>query len=179
MLKRMSYSRKNKLLLPVAALGMALCWFFAISRTFEAVKLHAELQREVETGNDISYNGAHTQKKLEALRGILKSYKVHGENWSNELWMRASAIAMKGQVGIDYTMTRPEAEIDTTRIGSTETLYCYGRYLQLVKLVDTLERSKGIGKISALQIKSPKEEIRGERAGQCALKIEFKGLTNL
>lgn len=163
----------------MVGLGILLCWYFAFSRTFEAVKLHEQLQGEAEASSDISYHPAHTQKKLDALRSILKSYKVSPENWSNELWMKASAMAIKQQTGIDYNVTRPTAEMDTTTIGSTETIYCYGHYINLVKLIDTLERSQGIGKISALQIKSPKVDTRGERAGLCVLKMEFKGLTDL
>ncbi|CAM4115722.1 hypothetical protein SAMN06265348_103278 [Pedobacter westerhofensis] len=179
MFKGLSYIQKNKLLWPVAGVGILLCWFLAFSRTFEAAKLHGELMRETEVTGDLSYNPAHMQKKLEALRGILKSYRVSPENWSNELWMKASAMAMKNQSGIDYTVSKPLAERDTTTLGNTETIYCYGHYIQLVKLIDTLERSPGIGKISGLQIRSPKEDVRGERAGMCMLKMEFKGLTDL
>jgi hypothetical protein len=179
MLKKLSYTQKNKLLLPLTAAGILLCWVFALSRTFQAIKLHYELQKEVVISNDISYNPVHTQKKLDALRGILKSYRVSPGDWSNELWMKASAMAVKQQVGIDYTMNKPDVEKDTTTLGNTETLYCYGHYIPLIRLIDTLERSGRIGKISALQIKSPKEDVRGERGSQCVLKMEFKGLTDL
>lgn len=164
---------------PLAGLGILLCWVFAFSKTFEAIKLHNELRSEAVVNNDISYNPLHMQRKLDALRGILKSYRVTPDNWSNELWLKASAMAMKQQVGIDYTLAKPPVEKDTTTIGNIQTLYCYGKYIQLVKLIDTLERVPGIGKLSALQIRSPKEDTRGERATQCVLKMEFKGLTEL
>jgi hypothetical protein len=93
--------------------------------------------------------------------------------------MKASAIAMKQQVGIDYTKARPAVEKDTTIAGNLETLYCYGHYIQLVKLIDTLERTRSIGQLSGLQIKAPKEDVVGERADKCVLRMEFKGLTDL
>jgi len=177
MLNKLSYTRKNKLLLPLVGLGILLCWFFALSKTVEAIQLNSELKRQTDLTSDLSYHPQHTQKKLDALRGILKSYRVSRTDWSNELWMKASAMAMKQQVGIDYTKAKPVAEKDTTAIGSVETLYCYGNFLQLIKLVDTLERTPAIGKISALQIKAPKEDAIGEHAGKCILKMDFRGLT--
>lgn len=179
MLSKFSYIQKNKFLLPVAGLGILLCWFFAFNKTFEAIKLNNELKGQAVVSSDISFNPVHTEKKLAALKGILKSYRVNPSEWSNELWMKASAIAMKQQVGIDYTKSKPVIEKDTATAGISETIYCYGNYIQLVKLIDTLERIPAIGKISALQVKAPKEDVIGPRAGQCVLRIEFRGITEL
>ncbi|WP_216849035.1 hypothetical protein [Pedobacter sp. L105] len=176
MLRKMSYRQKNKLLFPVAGAGILLCWIFAFSRTVEAVQLNRELNGQVVQNEDLSFNPVHAQRKLDALQSIVKSYQINETTWSNELWLKASAMAMKRHVGIDYTLTRPSAEKDTTQLGKTEMLYCYGNYSQLVGLIDTLERAPAIGKISALQIKSPKPDVIGERAHQCILKIEFRGM---
>lgn len=181
MLDKLSYMRKNKLLLPLAGLGIVLCWFLAFSKTFEAVRRNAQLSRQVQAGTDISFNPQHSRRKLDALEGILKSYQVREDGWSNELWMKASAIAVKQGVGIDYTMRAAwsvMAEKDTSAVGLSQVLYFYGDYTKLVRLVDTLERSRGIGKISALQIKAPKADVVGERAGRNVMKIEFRALTN-
>lgn len=179
MLKKLNYTQKNKLLLPVLGLGLVLCWFFALNKTVEAIQLNRELKSQSVASNDISFNPVHTQRKLDALQGILKSYRVKPADWSNDLWMKASALAMKQHVGIDYVMTKPALEKDTTTIGAMETINCYGNYTQLIKLVDTLERIPKIGRISALQIRAPKEEVIGERVHQCVLSLEFRGITDL
>jgi hypothetical protein len=114
---KISDVQKNKLLLPVAGIVIVLCWFLAFSKTFEAIQVNRQLTSQVATDNDISFNPAHTERKVAALNRILKSYKVNEAEWSNQLWMKASAIAMKHKVGIDYTMTRPLAEPDTTALG--------------------------------------------------------------
>lgn len=175
MFKRLNNVRKNKLLLPVAVVAMVLCWFLAFNKTFKAVQINQQLSGQVPSAEDIAFNPAHAERKLAALGQILKSYRVNEAEWSNQLWMKASAVAIKQNVGIDYTLTKPTAGKDTTAIGVTETLHCYGNYQQLVKLIDTLERIAAIGKISALQVKAPKEDVVGERASQCVLKIEFRG----
>lgn len=161
----------------MAGVGIVLCWYFAFSNTFEAIKLHSELKGQSAVAEDLSFNPVHTEKKLAALKDILKSYRINPSDWSNELWMKSSAMAMKQQVGIDYTRSKPVVEKDTTAVGAFETLYCYGHYIQLVKLIDTLERTSGIGKVSAIQIKAPKEETTGNRAGQAILRMELRGIT--
>lgn len=175
-MKSLSYTRKNKLLLPLAGAGLLLSWLFAFSKTFEAIGIHQELTRQVAVSQDLSFNPVYSEKKLAALKEILKNYKVNPSGWSNELWMKASTLALKQQVDIDYTLTKPALEKDTLTVGVFETLYCYGHFIPMVKLIDTLEHSTGIGKISALQIKAPKEDTKGNRAGQSVLKLEFRGI---
>jgi hypothetical protein len=175
MLKQISFVRKNKFLPPAAVVLLILCWVLAFDKTYEAIRINRELQSQMPGEEDIAYNPNHTERKLAALNKILKSYQINESDWSNQLWMRASAISAKYQVGIDYTLTKVSADKDTTQIGLAENLVCYGDYLQLVRIVDTLEKIQGIGRVSALQIKAPKEDATGERAKQCMMKIAFRG----
>jgi len=177
MFKQLTYPQKNRLLVPVTAVVFVLCWYLAFSKTFEALLIHRELTQQSSGAEDLSYNPAYQERKLAALQKIWKSYRVNKTEWGNELWMKTSALALRENVGIDYTQALPVT--DTTAIGKTEIIYCYGDYVQLVKLIDTLERTPGIGIIAALQVKAPKKDMTGERANQCSLKLEFKGLTDL
>ncbi|TCC97716.1 hypothetical protein [Pedobacter hiemivivus] len=174
MLSRLDHIQKNKLLLPLFVLGLLLCWFLAFDKTFEAVKLNRKLKEKSEKVNDISFNPAYVQQKLAALNLILKSYKVD-EQWNDKLWMQSSAIAAKQNVSVDFTLERPPVEVDSTSVGRSQSLYFYGGFIQLVKLVDTLERSTGIGKISALQVKAPKTDVVGDRGKKCVLRLDFRG----
>lgn len=156
-------------------LGLLLCWFLAFNKTFDAVKLNRKLKEESEKGNDISFNPAYVQQKLAALNGILKSYKID-EEWNDKLWMQSSAIAARQNVSVDFTLDRPSAEVDSTSVGKSQALYFYGGFIQLVKLVDTLERTRAIGKISALQVKAPKADLVGDRGKKCVLRLDFRGI---
>ncbi len=175
MLNRLDPIKKNKLLLPVFVMGILLCWFLAFSKTFEAVGLNRKLMDASEKENDISFNPSYIQQKLSALDLILKGYKVK-EDWNDHLWMQASSIAAKKNVSIDFTLDKPFAEIDSTLIGETQSLYFYSDFIQYVKLVDTLERVRGIGKISALQLKVPKDNRSGNVEKRCVLRLDFTGL---
>lgn len=175
MLNNLDPIKKNKLLLPAFVVGLLLCWFLAFSNTFETVKLNRKLKEEAEKGNDLSFNPAHVQQKLAALNLILKSYKVSTQ-WNDELWMRSSAIAARQNVGVGFTLDKPDADVDSTSVGKSQSLYFYGGFVQLVKLIDTLERTRGIGKISTLQVKAPKADVVGDRGEKCVLRLDFKGM---
>jgi len=172
----MNNVQKNKLLLPSTGIIIVLCWYLAFSKTVEAIRVNRQLTNQPVNTEDISFNQVYAKRKLVALDRILGSYRVNETQWSDQLWLRASAIAMKYGMGIDYTMSRPVDEADTTTAGDKETLYCYGNFLQLVKLIDTLEKLPSIGQISALQIKAPKADAVAERGKQCLLKLTFRGL---
>jgi len=175
MLNRFSYVQKNKSLLPVFGVGLLLCWFLAFKKTFEVIKLNNKLSEESKLGSDISFNPSYVQRKLTALDKILKGYKVT-EDWNDKLWIQSSAIAAKQNVGVDFVLNKVTAEADSTSAGRTQALYFYSNYVQLVKLVDTLESLNGIGKISALQVKAPKVDPTDEKSKKCVLRLDFKAL---
>lgn len=169
---------KNKLLLPMFVIGLLLCWFLAFNKTFDAIMLNRKLKEDAEKVNDISFNPAYVQKKITALNEILKSYKV-GEDWNDKLWMQSSAFAAKQNLSVDFTLEKQSAEVDSSMVNETQSLYFYGDFLQLVKLVDTLERTRDIGKISGLLVKAPKTERVGDRSRKCVLRLNFKGIGKL
>jgi len=178
MLPKLSYIQKNKLLLPSLGIGLLLSWFLAFSKTFDAIILHRKLNAEAVQENDVSFNPVYVQRKQAALDRILKGYQV-GEEWSDLLWMRGSEIAAKQNVGIEYTAAKPLAERDSTSVGLVQSLQFYGNFVQLVKLIDTLERSFGIGKISAMQIKAPKQDFSSDSARKNMLRLDFKGVDEM
>lgn len=172
---KFSYTNRKKMLLPLFGLGLLLSWFLAFSKTFEAVTLHSKLSAKSDQGNDLSFNPVYVQRKQVALDQLLNGYGV-GDDWNDHLWMKVSEIAAKRNVSIDYTATKPPIEKDSVAVGMTQSLYFYGNYVQLVRLIDTLESISKIGKISSLQLKAPNPDILNERAGKNILRLDFKGL---
>lgn len=177
MLKNFSYTQKNKLLFPAVGIGVLLCWFFALGKTFESIHLNQRLNKDSETSaKDLSFNPLHTERKLKALDAILKGYRVRESQWRNDLWFKASSIAVKQNVSIDYTLNTPVLERDSTAVGLDQSLYFYGGYTPLVKLIDSLEKIKGIGKIFSVEIKAPFKDLVNEKKDKAVLKIDFKGI---
>jgi len=176
MVSKMSYTKKNRMLAGLTVLGVVICWQFAFSKTFDAIKIHHELNRKTTTVNDLSFNRDYMERKLAAMTDILTTYQVNEEDWSNELWLRGSAASMKMNVEIDYTQEKPSVEPDSSSVGITQSLYCYGNYSELVKVMDSLESMQGIGKIAAIQIKGPKAELTRNGVGKCMLRMDFRAL---
>ena len=176
MLSKLNYTQKQKLILPLMVLGLLLCWFLAFDKTFEAIKLNRHLAEASALSSDISFNPAYEQRKLAALDAILKGYQVR-PNWNDALWMASSAIADKQGVAVDFTLNRvEEGLVDSAAAGASQSLYFHGRYVQLVKLVDTLERMKGIGKIAGMKLNGPKADAVTEGKARCDLRLDFVGL---
>lgn len=175
MFPKLNYIQRNKLLLPLLGVGILLSWFLAFSKTFDAIMLHRKLNVESVQESDISFNAVYVQRKQAALDRILKGYQV-GEEWNDLLWMKGSEIAARQNVGIEYAVAKTSGESDSTTVGRVQSLKFYGNFIQLVKLIDTLERSSKIGKISALQLKAPKVDLLNEQAGKNELRLDFKGL---
>jgi len=46
-------------------------------------------------------------------------------------------------------------------------------------VIDTLERSSGIGKISAMQIKAPKQDFLSDSLRKNMLRVDFKGMDGM
>lgn len=175
--KNLSYTQKNKLLLPVIGVGLLVCWAFAFSKTFDAIRLHNNLDTNPGVNEkDLSFNPQHAQRKLTSLNQILDGYTVREDRWRNDLWFKGSSIAASENVSIDYTLTAPPLERDSTAVGLNQVLYFYAGYVSLVKLMDSLERTPGIGKISSIQIKAPLKDLLSERKDKCVLKVEFRGI---
>lgn len=175
MLAKLSYKQKNKLLIPLVVVGLILAWVLAFSNTFNAFLLHRTLVEQSKVATDLSFNPKYLLRKQEALSQILKGYKVD-KDWTDVLWLRSSHLAASQNVGLDYTLTKPLTETDSTKAGIVQSLYFYGNYRQLVKLMDTLEKSPRIGKISAIQVKAPKADLTSERTNKNMLRIDFKAL---
>lgn len=173
---KMSYAKKNRMLVGVVVLGFFLCWHFAFSKTFEARKIHHELSQRASSSSDLSFNRDYMEKKLLAMEGILAGYEVEEAAWSNELWLNGSAGSAKKEVSIDYTLEKLSAEPDTNSTGITQSLYCYGKFSDLISVMDGLEKTVGIGKISAIQIKGPKEDSRRVGKAECTLRMDFKAI---
>lgn len=175
MLNRLDSIKKNKLLVPAFVLGLLLCWFLAFNKTFDAIKLNRKLKDTSEKEHDISFNSSYVKQKLSALDLILKGYKVK-EDWNDQLWMQASSIAARKNVPIEFTFNKPVLNADSTLVGNKQSLYFKGGFIELLKLVDTLERVNGIGQISALQLKTTKKDIAIDRIKKCVLRLDFRGM---
>jgi hypothetical protein len=179
MFNKISYSQKNKLLVPVILVLVILCWLLAFNKTFEAIRMHAQLSDNNPPGDidqDVSFNPNYLKRKLHALDLILESYSVNEKQWIDDVWLTVSALAASKKVDIDFTATKPITEIDSNTAGVRQSLLFYGDYLSLVKLLDTLEHTSRIGRISGVQISSQSKEVQTGTVDKCKMEVRLQGL---
>lgn len=172
----LDFKTKNKLLIAGAILGLLIIWVLALQPTMELIRLNGELTES--SALDATFDPVHKEKEIAVLKSVLKSYQVEEEDWRSNLWMNVSAVAIKSDIDLEYFKSKPALAGDSS-IYKTETISFYGDYIKLVKLLDTLEKLKGLGRISTIQMKGPEERLVGKRAEQCLLKIEWRALPKL
>jgi hypothetical protein len=174
-MSQLTFALKNKLLLPLFGVVLLICWFAAFGKTFDAIKMNHQLQQASEPGaEDLSFNAQYSNRKTDALDQIINSYKVKESQWSDALWLKSSSVAVKNKVSIDYSIAGPGTAPDSTAVGINQKILFYGSYTSLIKVIDTLEKIDGIGKISGIQIQGPAKSQAEGKVPRCALKIDFK-----
>jgi hypothetical protein len=179
MFSNIDFTQKNKFFTPAIIVLVIVCWFLAFNKTYQTIKIYYQLNSDIQPGKDfqdLSFNPKYNDRKLRALNDILKSYDVNKKQWSNDVWLSVSSLAASQKVAVDFTATKPPIEVDSNSVGVKQTFLFYGDYLNLVKLLDTLEHTSKIGRISGLLIKVQKEDINLAAVDKCKLEVTLQGL---
>jgi hypothetical protein len=179
MARKTTFTQKNKFLTPGIVLLVIMCWFLAFNKTFEAIKVHYQLKDSSQldhNNQDLSFNSNYTERKTQALSIILESYSVDKKHWNNDVWLTVSSLAASQKVAIDFTITGPHIEPDTNSIGIKQRFSFYGDYISLVKLLNVLEHTSKIGRISDVEIKTHSKDVQSSLPDKCKLEINLQGL---
>lgn len=156
-----------------------MCWFLAFNKTFDAMKVHFQLKnisRFKDNDQDLSFNSKYSERKAQALNKILESYRVDRKHWNNDVWLTVSSLAASQKVEIDFNAIKPQVEADTNAVGVEQSFLFYGDYISLVKLLDKLEKTSNIGRISGVQIKTQSKDLTGSSMDICQLELNFQGI---
>ena len=174
MFSKLNYVQKNKLLPAAIILLFTFCWFLSFDQTYEVIKIHNKFNNTTDL-EVVSFNPDYSKRKLNALNAILQSYNVNKNRWSNDVWLTVSSLALSKKVDIDFAAKEPGDESDSTSLGVKQSFFFFGNYVQLVKLIDTLEHTPRIGQISDVQIKIQKSKMDHELLSSCRMQITLQG----
>lgn len=178
MFDRLSSRHKKILSYVVAALVFYLCYVLAFAPTLDAVKLHSELQSEKQ--DELVMEGSYTnlQRKNNFYKDALKAYHVKNEEREQRLWQAVSGMAIAQQVDITLEPQLSLAVDTTMQKEIVEQHFNFtGDYFGLVKLLDTLHRSPGNGRIGKLKISSKSGVASDEFAdGKLNMSVTLKGV---
>jgi len=146
-------------------MGLLVCfaYVFSFKPAFNAVVLHHQLENEQSDDHNGDLAFSQLEKKNGFYQQVLSAYQVKKEERENRLWQTISAISVAKAVEISYNPTT-QVLLDSSlvKLGVVNQQFSFkGDYFQLVSLLDTLSKSKGIGELTELKLGLKKEERQG------------------
>lgn len=171
-----SYSTRNKLLLAVTAFVLLLSWFLAFKKTVNAIVLNHHLKKMSAQNNNLSYNPEYVNRRLAQLDRILGRFEADPDDWKDQFWLKISSVADEKGVEVIYRPVNA-ATTDSTTTELRESIGFRGKFKDLVILLDTLEKTEGIGKIASAGFGKEKASGQSEEAVKIILKTDFKSIS--
>lgn len=167
--------KKQKIVAIVLALVILyVAYVFSFKHAIEAYSLNKSLKKESSLQmEDAAY--PHLNKKYNFYQKVLSDYRVKKEEVDTKIWQAVSDMAVSQQVKISYNPMPQVADTAAKSSAIHQQQFIFrGGYFHLVKLLDTLSKSEGLGKIAQLTITSPKNEGSKENANTLSMQL---GLT--
>ncbi|WP_443946606.1 hypothetical protein ACJVDH_05730 [Pedobacter sp. AW1-32] len=173
--------KRKRIILVVAALAILyiayLCSFKAAISAYTTNRQLANPKTETVSESVLS----QVEQKHKFYQQILKKYRTRKEDRESRIWQSISAMAMANNVEISFKPKKLEstAEVDSTTLvkGSFESQFnLKGKYANLVRLLDTLSKSEGIGRISKLSISEISDNGQRKTNDQLSAELSLRGL---
>lgn len=155
---------KSSHLLGAISLLMAfLSYHFALRNTIASWKLNESLKASLAKSTDISYNPVYLNRKKANLDQILASYETDTANFRSQAISNLAITAAKNNV----RLTEVPGPETTVRAGKfvAQPLRFEGDYFSLIRFLDQVQRSSGIGVVRSVSIKAqaPGSEKQAKR----------------
>jgi hypothetical protein len=160
MWRQLDNKKKNMVIVGAMIIVLYIAYQFSFKHTFDAIVLNQQLKRE--QVNDQASDGGFTQinQKNKFYLSAIKSYKVKKEDRENRLWQAVSGMAVANDVDISFNPNLALVTADTITVKNgivSQQFNFKGNYFNLVKLLDTISKTDGIGKISDLKLSTKKD----------------------
>lgn len=167
MWQQLDNKKKNMVFIGAIIIVLCIAYQFSFKHTFDAIALNHQLKRE--QVNDQTIDGSFPQinRKNSFYLDVLKGYKVKKEDRENRLWQAISGMALVNDVEIGFNPNQVLVT-DTLTIQNgivSQQFNFKGSYFHLVKLLDTISKTNGIGKISDLKLSNKKDNEHKEDGG--------------
>lgn len=150
-----SYKLRNRLLLIASGLILLLSWPLALKKTWEEIRLNKELKGKGEE-TLLSFNPNHLKEKEEVLESLLIRYTLDSAESKNEFWMKVSGAASRSGVSVNYNPDVRSVTLAADSAMMNQQISFEGDYRNLVLLMDTLEKTEGVGFLRSASFKKAK-----------------------
>ncbi|MEE1945896.1 hypothetical protein VRU48_12315 [Pedobacter sp. KR3-3] len=178
MWKNLDHQKKNWVLMVGMVALLYIAYVFSLKHTFEAMRLNRQLKKEQSAAQSEDSTFPQVSRKNTFYANALKSYQVKKEDRENRLWQTVSGMASAQNVQVNFS-TNTQSVTDTIALqqGMVAQQFTFkGNYFNLVKLLDTLSKSTGIGKIGEMKLSDKQELGTKEKTGQLTLQLTLNAL---
>ncbi|MGM9475199.1 hypothetical protein ACS5PU_02170 [Pedobacter sp. GSP4] len=132
-----------------------LAYVLSFKKAISAFMLHSQLEQTAILGGEPATAIAQLEREHGFYLSVLKAYRVKADERENRLWQSVSGMAIATGVSISFSPEDIKGMLDTSVVDSSIVLDRFsfsGGYANLVKLLDTVSKAKGIGRIASAKI---------------------------
>ena len=148
--KKLSYKKKNGLLLVAMVLVLLLSWNLAFRNTYNAFLTNQRLSVQAANPESLAYHSGYLQEKNALLDSIVQVYTADSAIWHNSFWMNVGKAVPSEGIRVIY---QAEANRNAENISSgilQEQISFESDFRSLLVLLDTLDKQKETGYINSV-----------------------------
>ncbi|OWK68713.1 hypothetical protein [Pedobacter sp. AJM] len=171
--------KKKVIMYLMMLLVIYLAWVGSFQKTIAAIWLNHQLTQAQQADAEPDAGFRQLARKHTFYQQVLKGYQVRNQDRENRLWQSVSGLAIYSEVDISYDKQKVIAETDTIAImkGTVSDRFRFrGQYRRLLSLLDTIEKSKGIGRLSEVSITLPKQDTGVAPSDQLDMALKLSGV---
>jgi hypothetical protein len=175
-MNKLTVKQKSGLFIVAMVLVAYIAYHFSFRHAIAAIQLNHQLSAEKDKEFEVADSFPQLEKQNAFYIAALKSYQVKGGERETKIWQAVSGMAVAKNVGISYLPTAQNLS-DTTAFQKHKIIQQFqfkGAYNNLIKLLDTINRTKDIGKITELELTRLEEEI--SKQNELKLRITIAGI---
>ena len=181
MIEKLSQKNKKAIMIFLMIVVVYLAYVFSFEKAISAFALNRQLKQTEHPGEEPDVAFPQLEKKHAFYQAVLKGYKVRREDRENRLWQSISAMAIAKNVDINFSPNLGNVEKDTSETAKgivAQKFIFKGSYFNMVKLLDTLEKAQGIGRIADAKLMKKKANGNEEKSDKLTLELQIVGKEN-
>ncbi|SES20433.1 hypothetical protein [Pedobacter rhizosphaerae] len=178
MLRKLDSKQKNLLFWAAVLVLVYVAYICSFKPTLQAMLLHHQLESDNRAESFSESSFAQTAHQNQFYQEVLKGYRIKAADYENRIWQSLSGMALNKGVDIGFTPNLQATAPDTTALNKgiiTQQFNFKGSYFGLVKLLDTLGRTTGVGKVADLKLSAKTAQQPDAKTGRLYLQVTLKG----
>jgi len=160
MLKTLNYKQRKILWAAIMLTAFYIAYSFSFKQAIGAIVTYKELTKAAHTESFSAGATLQITRKNTFYLSVLKGYKIRRNDSENYIWQSVSGMAISKDVLIGFNPDDKSVHLDTSQLTKKVLIKSFmvkGNFFNITKFLDTLSRSKGIGRLSAVNLSAKKE----------------------